>query len=84
MAGVAAAGAYCAVAALKAFAKIKETAGRAFMQLFMQVPAYKPVEEFRVKALAHLPQAEAKKLIKLVSAESAISVGFETAQKGAA
>lgn len=68
----------------KSFAKIKECAGRAFMQLFMQAPVYKPVEEFRVKALAHLDQRTAKQLIKLVTTESAIQVAFEVAQTEAA
>jgi hypothetical protein len=67
-----------------AFAKIKEVAGRSFMRLFMQVPAYKPVEDFKVTALAHLSQPDAKKLIKLVTSESASTVSFEVAQREAA
>lgn len=66
------------------FPKVKEAAGRAWSLLFFQVPAYKPVDEFRVKALAALPQAEAKKLIKLVTSQSSPTVSFEVAQKEAA
>jgi len=67
----------------KGFDKIKEIAGRAFMNLFMQTPSYSPVEEFRIKALAHLSKDDAKKLIKLVTTESAPTVSFEVAKNEA-
>jgi hypothetical protein len=63
----------------KGFDKIKELAGRCFMQLFMQVPAYRPVEEFQAKAAQYLPKPEANKLIKLVTTEAAPTVSFEVA-----
>jgi len=66
-----------------AFARIRSLAGRAFAGLFTQVPAYKPVEEFTVKALQHLDGVEAKKLIKLVTTESPAQVAFEVAQEAA-
>jgi hypothetical protein len=61
----------------KAFDKVKETAGRCFMQLFMQVPAYRPVEGFREKVAEYLPRPSASKLLKLVTTESPIQVAFE-------
>lgn len=68
----------------KAYPKVREIAGRSFMELFMQVPSYKPVEDFRKKAEIYLDRGDAKKLLKLVTTESAITVSFEVAQKEAA
>jgi hypothetical protein len=68
----------------KTFPKIREAAGRRFTELFMQVPAYKPVEDFREKAGIFLDRVEARKLLKLVTKESAVTVSFEVAQKEAA
>ncbi len=67
----------------KGFDKIKEAAGRAWSVLFYQVPAYKPMDDFRNLAVAHLGR-DAKKLIKLVSSESAMQVTFEVAERSAA
>ena len=63
----------------RGFDKIRELAGRRFPELFLQVPAYKPVEEFQVRALAALPQTDAKRLIKLVTTEATPTVSFEVA-----
>lgn len=65
------------------FAKIKETAGRAWSLLFYQKPAWGLVDEFRVRCLANLDQPIAKKLIKLVTSASSIKVSFEVAKKEA-
>ena len=66
----------------KTFSKIKDAAGRSFMQLFILLPAYRPVEDFRKQAEAHLGRG-AGKLIKLVTSESTITVSFEVAPKEA-
>lgn len=60
----------------KTLISIRELAGRAFMHLFIQVPSYRPVEDFRDKAVAHLGR-DAKRMIKLVTTESAVQVAFE-------
>jgi hypothetical protein len=59
------------------FAKVREAAGRCFMELFIQVPAYKPVEDFRSKADSFLGTPGARKLLKLVTTESRPRVEFE-------
>jgi hypothetical protein len=65
------------------FARIKEVAGRTWSLLFYQVAAFKPVDDFRDKAIAHLGR-DARKLIKLVTSESALQVSFEVSQTEAA
>ena len=60
----------------KALIAIRELAGSAFNRLFLQVPAYRPIEKFRDEAVVLLGR-DAKRLIKLTSTESAIQVGFE-------
>lgn len=60
-----------------AIAKIREAAGKFFAHLFHQVPAYKPVADFREVAAGYLGR-DAKKLIKLCESTSTPSVSFET------
>jgi hypothetical protein len=67
----------------KGFDKIKEVAGRAWSFLFVQVPAYKPKEDFRTLAATHLGR-DAQKLIKLVTTDSDVKVSFEVAESEAA
>jgi hypothetical protein len=64
----------------KGFEKIRDLAGKAFVHLFVQVPTYKPAEDFLGLAEAALG-ANAKKLIKLVTTEASPSVSFEVAQR---
>lgn len=60
-----------------AITKIREAAGRAFAQLFNQVPAYKPVPNFRELASGILGK-DSKKLLKLCESSSSPAVAFET------
>lgn len=66
----------------KALVDIRELAGRHFMNLFIQVPAYRPVENIRDEAVALLGR-DAKRLIKLITSESPTQVAFEV-KEGAA
>lgn len=67
----------------KGFDKIREAAGGKWSFLFAQVPAYKPIDDFRALAVAHLGR-DAQKLIKLVTSESAMQVTFEVAERSEA
>lgn len=64
----------------KTIDQIQKAAGRFFGQLFVQVPAWKPVVDFRLRADHYLGRA-APKLIKLCETDSAARVSFETADK---
>jgi hypothetical protein len=62
----------------KAWDKIKAIVGPAALRLFAPAVTYKLLPEFRDLATSQLPAADARKLIKLVTTESAPRVSFET------
>jgi hypothetical protein len=62
----------------KDIVKIKEAAGRAFTRLFETVIGYKPVAEFRERAVAELGAKDACKLIRLLETPGKTTVSFET------
>jgi hypothetical protein len=61
----------------KVLGKIQDVAGESFRKLFKKIESYKPVEEFRIQALALLEAKEARKLIALMTTKSAVTVNFE-------
>lgn len=61
----------------KTLVKIRKLSGAAFPHIFRQVPAYKPVDDFRAAAEITLGK-NAKKLIRAVETESKPTVSFET------
>lgn len=60
-----------------AIEKVRAAAGKFFHALFTQVPAYKPVANFRETA-DKIMGKDARKLVKLCESASAPSVAFET------
>lgn len=65
----------------KTIAKVQEKAGRWFPELFIPVPAWKPIPDFRERAAECLGPVIARALISLCSSESSPRVSFETANK---
>jgi hypothetical protein len=59
----------------KTIEKIRQVCGNSFIKLFLQVPAYKPMPEFR-KAAAE--EGLGRKLLSLVETETKPRVSFET------
>jgi predicted flap endonuclease-1-like 5' DNA nuclease len=62
----------------KTIEKVMQAAGNHFPRLFQQVPAWKPVADFRWAANDLLGARDAKRLVKLVTSETAPRVSFET------
>lgn len=60
-----------------AIEKVRQLAGHAFSRLFNQIPAYKPVANFRDEAETLLGK-DARKLIRACESNSAPTVNFET------
>jgi hypothetical protein len=67
----------------KTIEKIRQLVGTVFNRLFLPAITFKPVEGFREEAVALLPKADAKKLIKLCEGASSPRVSFETADRTA-
>jgi hypothetical protein len=61
----------------KTIEKVMHAAGKAFSRLFEQVPAWKPVPDFRAAAEKELGRGAAK-LVKLCESASSPRVAFET------